>query len=942
MPLGLYRKKRDFRRTPEPKGAPEAAGKRGSKLRFVIQKHAASHLHYDFRLELGDVLKSWAVPKGPSLDPGDKRLAVMVEDHPIEYGGFEGKIPKGQYGGGTVLLWDRGTWEPRGDGAAALRKGHLAFTLHGKKLQGAFSLVRMGGGEGKNWLLMKTQDEWAKPGARRAIVEERPESVASGKVIEEIAGAPRARVWNSNRDSGEEPSPTPTPTPSGKGRAGKPAPRAASPKPARRSTTTKAVALPDPASLAGARREPMPRDARPQLATLVPEAPEGSDWLHEIKYDGYRVLARIERGRVSLITRGGLDWTDRFETVAKALRSLPVKQAILDGEVAVVLEDGSTSFQALQNQLREGNDGALAYFVFDLLYWDGRDLTQVPLEHRKQALAALVAGAEPGAAVRYSDHLEGQGVRFHAEACRRGLEGIVSKRRASVYTAGRTGSWLKTKCSSRQEFVIGGYTEPQGARAGLGSLLLGTNENGDGLRYRGRVGTGFTQESLQELLRKLRPLEIETAPFSDRPPRKKGVHWVRPELVAEVAFGSWTNDGRLRHPSFQGLREDKPAGEVVRESGRNGSAPHAAPRARHGAARAAAEPSPKKGKRSPPPERRRPPDTPARRPPPVREPNPKPPVADPPTPPKKRPLRDPVDSGVAAAGAGLSNPDRVLYPEAGLTKLDLARYFHAVAPHLLAHAAERPLMLRRCPGGRSGPCFFQKHPGQADLPSLGTVRIRERLKTENYYFLRDEAGLLSLAQMAVLEIHVWGARADALERPDRVVFDFDPGPDSPWKDVILGARRVRERLEALGLECFVKTTGGKGLHVVVPTRRGPTWDDVKEFSGGIASAMVREDPERFTTHLAKARRGGRIFIDTLRNRRGATWVTPYSPRARSGAPVSMPISWEQLKPSTGPETFTIARILAGRGGIRADAWTGIERVRQAITRTMVREAERVG
>jgi len=896
VPLQLYRKKRDFRRTPEPKGAPRPAA-RAAKLRFVIQKHAASHLHYDFRLELSGVLKSWAVPKGPSLDPGEKRLAVMVEDHPIEYGGFEGKIPKGQYGGGTVLLWDRGTWEPRGDGEAALRKGHLAFTLHGKKLQGAFSLVRMGGAEGKNWLLMKQQDDWARPGARRGVVEERPESVASGKVIEEIAGAARAKVWNS-----------------------RPAQERVNAKKRVKKATASAV---DPAAIAGTRAAPMPRDPSPQLATLVPEAPDGSEWIHEIKYDGYRVLARIEGGRVRMITRGGHDWTDRFAGIAKALRALPVKQAILDGEVAVVLEDGSTSFQALQNQLRS-DDSTPAYFVFDLIYWDGRDLTPVPLERRKEALAALLAAQDADSPVRYSDHVEGRGVRFHAEACRRGLEGIVSKRRTAAYTAGRTGSWLKTKCSSRQEFVIGGYTEPQGARSGLGSLLLGTNENGDGLRYRGRVGTGFTQESLDELLRKLRPLEIAQPPFSDRPPRTQGVHWVRPKLVAEVSFGSWTNDGLLRHPSFQGLREDKPAAEVVRESARGGNGAEAR----------------KKGKRSPPADRRRPPDTPPRRPPPVREPNPKPPVADPPTPPRKRPLRDPVDAEEDVAVAGLTSPERVLYPEAGLTKLDLARYYRAVAPHLLAHAAGRPLMLLRCPGGRAAPCFFQKHPGQADLPALGTVRIRERTKTETYYFLRDEAGLLALAQMGVLEIHVWGARSDALERPDRVVFDFDPAPGSSWKDILRGARRVRERIEALGLECFVKTTGGKGLHVVVPTRRGPTWDDVKEFSGAIASAMTREDPERFTTHLAKARRGGRIFIDTLRNRRGATWVAPYSPRARAGAPVSMPLSWDQLTPATRPEAFAMARLLNRRRRARADAWAGIEGVRQTITKALVREAQR--
>lgn len=914
MPLELYRKKRDFRRTPEPRGGRAATG---SKLRFVVQKHAASHLHYDFRLELSGVLKSWAVPKGPSLDPSEKRLAVMVEDHPVEYGGFEGKIPKGQYGGGTVLLWDRGTWTPRGDAEAGLKKGHLAFTLRGKKLRGEFSLVRMGR-EGRNWLLMKHQDADARSGAK-GVVEQRPESVASGKTIEEIAGAARAKVWNSNR---EEKGATASRAREAERVAGKRSRPVATRVPRKQS-------LPDVSRLPGARAAAMPHDPRPELATLVPEAPEGEDWLHEIKYDGFRVLARIERARARLITRGGLDWTDRFAVVANALRALPVKQAILDGEVTVVLEDGTTSFQALQNQLRSGHDEALAYFVFDLLHVDGWDITKVPLERRKELLAALLEGM--GSAVRYSDHLEGRGPRVHQEACRRGLEGIVSKRRGSVYAAGRTGGWLKIKCSSRQEFVIGGYTEPQGSREGVGALLLGTHENGDGLRYRGRVGTGFTRETLEELHRKLRRLETDKPPFADRPPQSRGVHWVRPELVAEVSFGSWTDDGKLRHPSFQGLREDKPANEVVREMPRKRPGARAESTRRPARSRKTAA----KVKRRPTPERRRPPDTPPRRPPPVREPNPKPPVADPPPAPRKRPLRDPVDS--VAAISGITSPERVLYPEAGVTKLDLARYYEAVAGHLLAHAADRPLMLRRCPGGISGPCFIQKHPGQAPLPALDSVRVRERTKTENHLVLRDEAGLISLAQMGVLEIHVWGARAEALERPDRVVFDFDPPPESPWKDVVLGARRVRERIEALGLECFVKTTGGKGLHVVVPTRPGPTWDDVAAFSGALAAAMTREDPDRFTTHLAKARRGGRVFIDTLRNRRGATWVAPYSPRSREGAPVSMPLAWDQLTASTRPESFSIPRLLEARRR-RADAWAGIARVRQTITQAILRRA----
>ena len=903
MPLATYRKKRDFKRTPEPRGA---AGKSRGKLRFVIQKHAATRLHYDFRLELDGVLKSWAVPKGPSLDPGEKRLAVEVEDHPLEYGGFEGIIPKGQYGGGSVLLWDRGTWTPIGDPKAGLRKGHLAFELHGEKLRGGFDLIRMRSeGDRANWLLVKQKDAHAKPERSGSIVEERPESVASGKRIEEIGAAGRAKVWESNRDIAV----------SARARRA-PAARAKAPRSAR------AADAAGPDQIPGARRAAMPRKAAPQLATLVKQAPEGDDWLHEIKYDGYRTLCRVERGRARMITRSGQDWTARFAEIAEAVADLPSKQALLDGEVAVVLPDGSTSFQALQNQLRQDGRGTLAYFVFDLLYLEGFDLTGAPLEKRKEALQRLTAGA-PGGIVRYSDHIVGRGERFHAEACRRGLEGIISKRSGSRYVPGRSSAWLKAKCASRQEFVIGGYTEPQGSRAGLGALLLGTLENGDGLRYRGRVGTGFSRETLADLRRRLQPLETNRSPFAPPAPHPRSAHWVRPRLVAEVAFGSWTDDGLLRHPSFVALREDKSPRDVVRES--------PAGSARGTGAR-------KEARKRVPPARRRPPDTPTRRPPPVRDPGtPKAPVEDPQPKPRKRPVREPLDQKVALPGPALTNPDRVLFPEQGLTKAALAQYLHVVAPFLIEHAAERPLMLLRCPHGR-GRCFYQKHPSGTVPPALGSVRIKEKAGTGSYLLLRDEAGLMTLAQMGVLEIHLWGARADQLERPDRVVFDFDPHPGTPWKDVVLGARRLREKLLELDLESFVKTTGGKGLHVAVPTRRGPDWDDVNDFSGALASAMVREAPERFTTHLSKARRGTRTFIDTLRNRRGATWVAPYSPRARSGAPVSMPLPWDELTTATRPEAFTVARVLRERGERRADAWKKITSARQTVTASVIRSA----
>ncbi len=839
MALEAYRQKRRFERTPEPRGPARRPRAKGSRLRFVVQEHAATRLHYDFRLELDGVLKSWAVPKGPSLDPTKKQLAVAVEDHPLEYGGFEGKIPEGEYGGGTVLLWDRGTWEPVGDPKESLRKGRLSFTLHGEKLEGGFHLVRLSG-DPKSWLLMKRRDAWAKADGAGEVVARRPESVASGRVLGELVGQRRGKVWHS-------------------GRAG------AAPAPRRGGGASSSAEL---ARLEGVERGALPTERFPQLATLAREAPAGDEWLHELKYDGYRVLSRLERGRVAMITRGGLDWSDRFAPLAEALRRVPVKSALLDGEVAVVQEDGSTSFQALQNQLR-GGAKELVYFVFDLLHLDGFDLTGAPLESRKAVLKRLLDAEGVPRSIHFGDHVVGQGPRFHAEVCRRGLEGIVSKRRDSKSVPARTASWVKVKCSSRQELVIGGYTEPSGARSGFGALLLGVHDGAKGLTYCGKVGTGFSEATLGALLEKLERLETARSPFTERPPDARHTHWVEPKLVAEVAFQSWTDDGRLRQPSFLGLREDKPAAEVVREEQR------------------------------PPP----------------------------------RPAAKPARVTEARFGdLTLTHPDRVLFPEAGLTKLTVARYLRRVAPLFLAHAVGRPLVLVRCPETRED-CFYQKHPGAYVPRALGTVRVREKHGHEIYLVLRDEAGLYELAQLGVIETHLWGAPARDVDAPDRLVFDFDPDPASPWQHVAEGALRMRQLLAGLDLISFVKTTGGKGLHVVVPLRLGPSWDELKVFSLALASLLVGEAPERFTTHLVKARRGGRIFIDTLRNRRGSTWVAPYSPRARAGAPVSMPIEWKVLERDERPR-FDVQGVL-DRGGPLTDAWAAMHDVRQSLTRTKV-------
>jgi bifunctional non-homologous end joining protein LigD len=554
MGLREYRRKRDFKQTPEPPGK-VGAKRRGGERTFVIQKHAASRLHYDFRLELDGVLKSWAVPKGPSLDPADKRLAMHVEDHPLEYGSFEGIIPKGEYGGGTVLLWDRGTWEPVGDPHKAYHAGNLKFTLNGEKLRGGWALVKIGRGrrgrdDERSWLLIKERDRFARPGQSRSIVETHPNSVSTGQTLEEIAKA-GDRVWHSNRESGSRPAAV----------ARKPLVPARSASTPRKRAATGGSA----AQVPGARRAALPKFVQPQLATLVSQAPAGEAWLHEMKYDGYRILARLHHGRVRLLSRNGRDWTNNFPTVAEAAKHLPAKQAMLDGEVAVLLPDGTSSFQALQNFLSGAGEGQLAYMVFDLLHLDGWDLTGARLEDRKDALRQLLesagAKAEP---VRYSDHVIGGGPDFFTEACRLGLEGTISKRRDSLYRGTRGSDWLKIKCLKQQEVVIGGYTEPEGSRIGIGALLTGVYENGQ-LVYTGKVGTGFNDRTLRDLKKRLTPLEQTTCPFATRPIGVGRPHWVKPELVAEVTFSEWTADGRMRHPSFQGLREDKPATAVVRE-----------------------------------------------------------------------------------------------------------------------------------------------------------------------------------------------------------------------------------------------------------------------------------------------------------------------------------------------------------------------------------------
>ena len=718
MALEEYRRKRDFRKTPEPAGAAAPHEKTGAGLSFVIQKHAARRLHYDFRLELDGVLKSWAVPKGPSLDPGEKRLAVHVEDHPLDYGAFEGVIPEGEYGGGTVLLWDRGIWVPlNSDPEAAYRKGSLKFTLKGEKLHGNWALVRMGGKAAnerhENWLLIKERDDAALPQSGDAVVTDNPLSVTTGRSLDTIA-SDRDWVWHSNREDNEKP-------------------------------PIRSVPL---ERLPGARKGPMPENIKPQLAALSDKAPEGDEWLHEIKYDGYRLLARIEDGEVRLITRGGLDWTAKFPALADRLGELPLDSVVIDGELVHLEPKGTTSFSGLQDAISSGKTGTLNFYAFDLLYRDGWDLTGAALEDRKAALAEIISPNQQGM-LRYSDHQIGRGPAFLSQACNFALEGIVSKRRTEPYRPGRSRSWLKSKCRNREEFVIIGYTDPEGSREGFGALLVGYYDPQGKLRYAGRVGTGFNTGQLIQLHRRLASLARPDPTVAlPKGVARKGVHWIEPRLVAEVEFATWTADAIVRQASFQGLREDKDARDVVYDP----------------KTRAAVEPATKPKK------------APARR----KQPASKKAGTD-----ETQRARD---GSLIFEGVRLTHPDRILYPGTSLTKLDVARYYAAASDWALPQLAHRLLTLVRSPAAGMK-TFYQKHIGDEAPAALKRFELKDGAELEIYPYIEDLPGLIALVQMGVLEIHPWGSRIEKLETPDRVTIDLDPDEGLPWQRVTEAAAR---------------------------------------------------------------------------------------------------------------------------------------------------------
>ncbi|MBS2015871.1 MAG: DNA ligase D [Deltaproteobacteria bacterium] len=795
-PLARYDEMRDFDVTREPSGEVHASE---SGRSFVIQKHDATRLHYDFRLEHGGVLWSWAVPKGPSLDPKDKRLAVQTEDHPVDYRDFEGTIPEGEYGGGPVIVWDRGTWEPLGDPDAMMKKGRIDFVVHGEKLHGRFVLVRLREedreGKKRTWLLIKRDDEHVRKGKAADIVSRLPRSVLTHKTIDDIV---------------------------------------------------KGVKVKPPAF----------GSIGPQLATLVDAVPKGGDWIYEIKYDGYRAIATIDHGKVRLASRNGKDWTKAFQRVANALAHVRVQTAVLDGEIAYVKEDGRTDFQLLQNNLDAG-DGAgaahIVYFVFDLLHLDGEDLRALPLVARKDKLRTILAGEKPP--LMMGGHVSDDGEAFFDQACKLGLEGIIAKRANAPYTSKRTKDWVKVKCQLRQELVIVGFTAPKGSRSGIGALLLGVHDGeSEALRYAGKVGTGFSQRSLDELSARLSKLVVERPPVRNAP-RLRDARWVEPKLVCQVRFTEWTRDGALRHPAFEGLREDKPARKVKRE------------REKH----------------------------------------------------------------VATGGVTISNADRVVDEASGTTKGDLVRWAEIAGPLVLPFAKKRPLMLVRATGAFGAGTFVQKHAGRGLVESIG----RADVDGEEVLFMRAPEDMVVLAQNNAVEIHGWGSRLPRTDRPDWIVFDLDPDVGLPFRRVVDAALRLREDLKRLGLDSFVKTTGGKGLHVVVPLTPKDDWQVVKAFAGAVATAMAKAAPNAFVATMSKAARKGKIFVDWFRNGEGATAVLPYSARARPSAPVAMPVAWKDLT-AVDPLDFTVKSAPAFLHKRRRDPWEALLATKQTLPRDLVK------
>ncbi|MDB5822500.1 MAG: ligase [Herminiimonas sp.] len=1084
MTLHKYWDKRDFTKTSEPRGKTATPGE---YLSFTIQKHHARRLHYDFRLELGGTLKSWAIPKGPSLNPADKRLAVHVEDHPLEYGSFEGDIPEHEYGAGHVIVWDTGIWVPDVDPEEGYRKGNLKFHLYGEKLSGGWALVRMGRQEEskENWLLVKERDEEARSGPEADIVTLMPDSVLANRKAAN-AGAksaakspaktsPRAATKSATESATESPTKSATKSaaksatkstikPTTKAaikataksvpvsalktagktaakrvtesvvqKAGKPAVKPATglkknsaptPAPAKKAVTksatkkvatkaasmaaatmattataarrgtTRADAIAPPlppkaapattraarsstsaksplpadlqAALDAAPRAALPQTLSPQLATLADQAPSGDDWLSEIKFDGYRAVCRIDSDTATIFTRAGNDWTDKWEAIATAAAQLPLKQAWLDGEVVALDEEGNVSFQLLQNMAREGRKARLAYYVFDLAFLDGHDLRGLPLSTRKALLQALMSRMPVKGPLLYSDHLVGNVNEAWQHACMHGLEGIVTKRADGGYSSTRSRGWLKLKCQKRQEFVVGGYTDPAGSREQFGALLLGVYDDAGKLQYAGRVGTGFDDATLRAMGADFRKLASNVSPFATQPPRSGApkLHWLKPEMVAEVKFAEWTGDGVIRHASFVGLRSDKAPrdithetavhvtgkGDVIGDSDATGNAPvgaQAASNRSNGKAASTAKsdagkelnkaPS-KKGVDTKAASKKTKAAT-------TVESGPSSGVgsnttdrsASSPEPAPSRPAAGlGKDRDAEVAGVRISHPSRILYADTDITKLMLARYYEEVGEQMLPHLAGRPLTLVRCPQGAAHQCFFQKHANETTPPDIERIDVSDAGGSATYLTASTLTSLIGTVQMGVLELHTWGSSAPHLDKPDRIIFDLDPAPELDWARVVEAAQLVRGFMQELGLESFVKTTGGKGLHVVVPIKPERTWDEIKPFSRAVAEHFEAALPDRFTSKMTKTRRTGRIFIDYLRNGWEATAVAAFSTRSRPGAPVSVPIAWDELSNDIRDNSFTLLTVGQRLKHLAEDPWKDYFTSRQRVTAKMLR------
>lgn len=830
-PISEYTRKRNFAITSEPSEEKARGTRSGRALSFVIQKHDASHLHYDFRLEMNGTLKSWAIPKGPSLDPKDKRLAVHVEDHPISYAKFEGSIPKGQYGGGDVIVWDEGMWQPHGDADAGYRSGKLKFTLLGEKLGGDWALVKTrlpGSGDKEQWLLIKEKDDTARPITEYDIVKARPESVITGELLPvDRSGAVK----------------------SVKPRSTKPTP--------------KVVTAPEKKLVVASKKlTSIPEHFSPQLATLVSEPPAG-DWVYEIKFDGYRMLARVRNGKVNFFTRNGNDWTSRLPDQVKAIESLKLKDSWLDGEVVVLGEDGLPNFQALQNAFDAGLSQDIIYYLFDAPYLNGEDIRDRPVQERRKLVEKIIP-RRTASLLRYSATFDADHRSIIESACAMSLEGVIGKRSGSTYVSRRSDDWIKLKCRSRQEFVIIGYTEPKGSRNGFGAILLGVHKEmgSPELLYAGRVGTGFNTARLTDIYQKMHALVRATTPVSSRltGQQLRGVHWIDPKLVCEVEFAEWTSEGILRQASFISLRTDKPAKEIIREQ----------PRA-------------------------------------LDQSNNKSAV-------KKLPRN------TKTGNIDISHPERIIDSVSGSTKLDLALFYESIADVIAPHLKNRPVSLLRAPDGIEGEQFFQKHSENRAIANVTQLDVALDPDHAPLMALDNVSALLGCVQMNAIEFHTWGATTVNIELPDRFVLDLDPDPALPWRAVVEAARLTLAVLDELKLNAFLKTTGGKGIHVIVPLTPNANWPTVKAFSKAVAEFMAKQIPERFVAKMGPKNRIGKIFIDYLRNTRGASTVSAYSVRARPGLPISVPIAREELNQITRPDQWNIGNLQERLEKLKDNPW----------------------